>query len=201
LPSEVRRWVGGHKQRILYALAAFSLCAAVGAATVGGFLLHRAADVERQALRTQELAGAVAQLQDFPSRVEAEGATPRLVESHLEAVAATNRLFRNVRAHDRAESDRIRAAYLAYISGTTSEFNPRHAERPHFANATQSNQSKAQPFRGADHDRDSSPGRHGSHDESGSEARAHRRGRRGGSARRAPQLAVRATAACGPHRS
>ena len=115
-------WFGGHKQRVLYSLAAFSLCLAVGAATVGGFLLHHAADVERQALRTQELAGAVAHLQNFPLTLEAEGATKRLSASRQQALEETNRLFQNVRAHDRSESDRIRLAYLAYVSGSTSEF-------------------------------------------------------------------------------
>jgi signal transduction histidine kinase len=107
----------------LYALAASSLCAAVGAATVGGFLLHHAADVERQALRTQELAGAVAHLQNFPLTLEAEGASNRLAASRQQALEETNRLFQNVRAHDRAESDRIRRAYLAYVATSTSEFN------------------------------------------------------------------------------
>jgi signal transduction histidine kinase len=115
-------WVGGHKQRILYALAGISLCGAVGAATVGGFLLHHAADVERQALRTQALAGAIAQLENFPSRLEAEGATRRLAADRKRALAETNRLFRSVRAHDRAESDRLRTAYLVYLDGATREF-------------------------------------------------------------------------------
>jgi hypothetical protein len=48
---------------------------AIGTATAGGFLLRHAANVERQALRTQELAGAVTQLQGLSLRVEAEGAT------------------------------------------------------------------------------------------------------------------------------
>jgi signal transduction histidine kinase len=32
-------------------------------------------------------------------------------------------VFRNVRAHDRGEGDRLRAAYLAYLAGATSEFS------------------------------------------------------------------------------
>jgi hypothetical protein len=43
-----------------------------GAATAGGFLLHHAAGIERQALRTQQLGSAAFQLQDILSRVEAE---------------------------------------------------------------------------------------------------------------------------------
>ena len=129
MPSNGRRWldasawVRGHKQRLLYGLAAFSLVATVAGATIGGFLLHRAADVERQALRTQELSGAVAALQDFPARVEARGATSRLAARRDNALGTANRLFRNVRAHDRAESDRIRDTYLAYIRASTTEFN------------------------------------------------------------------------------
>jgi signal transduction histidine kinase len=115
-------WVGGHKQRILYALAASALCVAVGAATVGGFRLHHAADVERQALRTQDLAGSVAQLENFPSRLEAEGATKRLAATRKQALAETNSVFRNVRAHDPGEGDRLRVAYLTYLAGATSEF-------------------------------------------------------------------------------
>jgi hypothetical protein len=56
-------------------LAAGSMVVAIGTATAGGFLLRHAANVERQALRTQELAGAVTQLQGLSLRVEAEGAT------------------------------------------------------------------------------------------------------------------------------
>ena len=129
MPSDGRRsldramaWVGGHKQRLLYGLAACSLGAAVACATLGGVLLHHAAGVERQALRTQELSGAVSGLQDFPAQVEARGATKQLAARRQEALDTANRLFRNVRAFDRAESDRIRAAYLAYVRGSTREF-------------------------------------------------------------------------------
>jgi signal transduction histidine kinase len=116
-------WARGHKQRLLYGLAAFSLVGAVTAATVGGILLHRAANVERQALRTQELASAVAELQDFPAQIEARGATAQLAARRKKAQDTANQLFRNVRAHDGAESDRIRAAYLAYVRASTLEFN------------------------------------------------------------------------------
>ncbi len=130
MPSDGRRWpdgtmawVSGHKQRLLYGLAACSLVVAVAGATLGGVLLHRAANVERQALRTQELAGAVAELQDFPSQVEAQGATKQLAARRKNALHTANQLFRNVRAHDRGESDRIRTAFLAYVRGSTTEFN------------------------------------------------------------------------------
>jgi signal transduction histidine kinase len=116
-------WLEQHKQRLLYFLAASSLTVAVGAAAVGGVLLRHAADVERQALRTQALAGAVVQLQSFSFRVEAKGVTSGLVASRRRALEATYAAFRDVRAHDRAESDRIRRAYLSYVSASTRQFN------------------------------------------------------------------------------
>jgi signal transduction histidine kinase len=123
-------WLGKHKQRLLYALAAGSLGVAVGAATVGGFLLRHAANVERQALRTQELAGAVAQLQGFSLRLEAEGATKQLAVRRAQALEAASAAFRAVRAHDRAESDRIRDAYLTYAGGSTRDFKRAAASGP-----------------------------------------------------------------------
>jgi signal transduction histidine kinase len=116
-------WFGKRKQRLVYVLAAGSLAAAVGAATVGGFLLRHAANVERQALRTQALAGAVAQLRGFSLRAEADGGTNGLAASRKRALEATFAAFRDVRAHDRAESNRIRSALLAYVEGSTREFN------------------------------------------------------------------------------
>jgi signal transduction histidine kinase len=116
-------WLKKRKQRLLYVLAASSLTVAVGAAAVGGVLLRRAADVERQALRTQALAGAVVQLQSFSFRVEAKGVTKGLVASRTRALEATHAAFRNVRAHDRAGSDRIRRAYLSYVAASTHQFN------------------------------------------------------------------------------
>ena len=115
-------WLGAHKQRILYALVAVSLCVAVGAATIGGFRLHHAADVERQALRTQELASAVAQLDDFATRVAAEGVTKRLVASQKLAVVTANSLLGAVRRHDSAEARRLAPAFVAYTRSTTSAF-------------------------------------------------------------------------------
>jgi signal transduction histidine kinase len=107
----------------LYVLAACSLCAAVGAATAGGFLLRHAANVERQALRTQALSGAVAQLRGFSLSAEAEGVTAGLAASRKQALDATAAAFQDVRAHDRAESDRIRGAFRSYVEAATLEFN------------------------------------------------------------------------------
>jgi signal transduction histidine kinase len=116
-------WLGAHKQRVLYALVAVSLCIAVGAATIGGFRLHHAANVERQALRTQELASAVTQLDDFPARVEAEGVTKQLVLSQKQAIAQANLLLQDVRRHDPAEARRIASAFHVYTKSTTTEFD------------------------------------------------------------------------------
>ena len=116
-------WLARHKQRVLYVLAAASLLAAVGAATVGGILLRHAANVERQALRTQELAGATAELQSISLRVEAEGTTTTLVTGRERARAVANAAFRAVRARDRGEGDRLRRAYLAYVGESTRAFD------------------------------------------------------------------------------
>ncbi len=96
---------------------------AIGAATIGGFLLRHAADVERQALRTQEFAGAVTQLHGSWLRLEAGGATKQLAAGRKQALAETSAAFRNVRAHDRGESDRIRGAYLSYLAGSRRGFD------------------------------------------------------------------------------
>jgi signal transduction histidine kinase len=116
-------WFERHKQRLVYLLLAGSMALAVGAGTVSGFLLRRAANIERQALRTQQLAGAAVQLQGFSLQAQAEGMTPRLATARKQALEATEAAFRNVRAHDRAESDRIRRAYLAYVRSSTRDFN------------------------------------------------------------------------------
>jgi signal transduction histidine kinase len=121
-PSGEAGWFGAHKQRVLYVLAACALVAAVGAATIGGFRLHHAADVERQALRTQDLAGAVARLQNFAQQLEDEGASAKLDANRRRALATANRLFQNVAAHDRAESDRLRIAYQDFVAASTGEF-------------------------------------------------------------------------------
>jgi signal transduction histidine kinase len=116
-------WVENRKQRLLYGLAAAALVVAVGATTAGGFLLRRAADVERQALRTQALAGAVGGLQGLGLRAEVEGATPQLAAGRQQALDAAYAAFRDVGAHDGAEGDRLRRAFLAYVDGSTREFN------------------------------------------------------------------------------
>jgi signal transduction histidine kinase len=99
-----------------------SLCIALAAGTIGGFRLHHAADVERQALRTQELEGAAAELEDFPTRAESEGVSKQLVAGQRQALATTIERFRNVSDHDPAEGKRLRRAFLAYTTTSTSTF-------------------------------------------------------------------------------
>jgi signal transduction histidine kinase len=89
---------------------------------VGGFLLRHSADIERQALRTQQLAGAAVQLQGFSSEAQTEGLTKRVVADREQALALTASAFADVRSHGRAEASRIESAYLAYVRSSTREF-------------------------------------------------------------------------------
>jgi hypothetical protein len=72
-------WLDQHKQRLVYLLLAVAMVVALGAGTAGGFFLRHAANIERQSLRTQQLAGAVAQLQRLLLQAQAEGVTKQLV--------------------------------------------------------------------------------------------------------------------------
>ncbi len=118
-------WLGRHQQRVLYGLAAASLIVTLAAGAVGGVLLRHAANVERQALRTQSLAGAVSELQSFSLRLEAQGPTTRLAAERAGELADANAALRAVTRHDRAEGDRLRGAYLAYVEGSTGAFRSR----------------------------------------------------------------------------
>jgi signal transduction histidine kinase len=96
----------------------------VAAATAGGCLLHRAAVIERQTLRTQDLGRLVYQLQDISSQAQtASGATAALADDRARALAAADTVFQLIRAHDGATSERIRASYVAYIRGSTRAFD------------------------------------------------------------------------------
>jgi signal transduction histidine kinase len=101
----------------------------VGAGTAGGFLLHRAAVIEGQTLRTQQLGGLVFQLQDISSQAQtASGTTAALVADRARALAAADKAFRLIQAQDRATSERIRASYVAYVRGSTRAFDRAAAE-------------------------------------------------------------------------
>ncbi len=102
-------------------LVAVTTVAVASAATAGGFLLHHAAGIERQALRTQRLGSAAFQLQDVVSLVESDGGiTPQLQAERKRALTAGDDAYRSIRAHDEAEGNRIGASYTAYIRAATS---------------------------------------------------------------------------------
>jgi signal transduction histidine kinase len=122
-PGLVAGWIGQRKQRLLYVLTAVATVVAVAATVVGGILLRHAANVERQALRTQELAVDVVQLQGFSLRLEVDGATPQLTAGRARALQATEAAFASVRAHDRSESDRLQGPYRSYVEGSTRAFD------------------------------------------------------------------------------
>src|SRR6202795_4214222 len=92
-------WLDQHKQRLVYLLLAVAMVAALGAGTVGGFFLRHAANIERQALRTQQLAGAAAQLQRYLLQAQTEGVTKQLVATRKRALVAADAAFQSVRAH------------------------------------------------------------------------------------------------------
>jgi signal transduction histidine kinase len=109
-------WLAGHKQRVAYSLIAVLMTLLVGAATAGGLFLHRAADLERQTQRTQQLGGLAFQLQDVASRAEtAGGVNATLAADRARALAAANAALRLVGAHDRGAGNRLRASYVAYV--------------------------------------------------------------------------------------
>ena len=98
------------------------MAVAIGAATAGGFRLHRAAEIERQTLRTQQLGGLAFQLQDFTSRAEMGNADKALIAARVRALRAANAALLSVQTHDSAAGERIRPAYAAYVRGSTSAF-------------------------------------------------------------------------------
>jgi signal transduction histidine kinase len=109
-------WLAGHKQRVAYSLIAVLMTLLVVAATAGGLFLHRAADLERQTQRTQQLGGLAFQLQDVASRAEtAGGMNAALAADRARALAAANAAIRLVGAHDSGAGERLRASYAAYV--------------------------------------------------------------------------------------
>jgi signal transduction histidine kinase len=123
LSSGKGAWVAAHKQRLAYVLVALSMATTIGAATIGGFYLHHAADLERQTLRTQRLGGAAFRLQDFLSRAQAEqGVSAELARERGDAVAAVQYAFQQIRKHDRDAGNRIQPAYVAYVRGSHHVF-------------------------------------------------------------------------------
>jgi signal transduction histidine kinase len=123
-PRRIRAWLADHKQRLAYVLVAVSMVVVLGTATAGGFLLHHAAGIQRQSLRTQQLGSAAFRLQNFLSRAQSEkGVSKRLAAERSRALEAATAAFRLVQAHDRAAAGRIRASYVAYIRSSTRAFD------------------------------------------------------------------------------
>jgi len=88
------------RQRIVWALIGVALAATIAAATVGGFRLHHAVLIERQALRTEQLAQAAGALADGPAATR----------------APVDKAFQAIASHDPAEAARLRASYLSFRS-------------------------------------------------------------------------------------
>jgi signal transduction histidine kinase len=113
-PTHHRAWLARHKQTLAYVGVAVTLLVVVGAATIGGWQLHRAAELERQTLRTQELGSSAFQLQTFFSQGDSNG--------RRATRAAADAAFRRVQAHDSAEAARIRPSYLAYVNASDKAY-------------------------------------------------------------------------------
>jgi signal transduction histidine kinase len=113
-PTRDRAWLAGHKQTLAYALVAATLLVVVVAATMGGWQLHRAAGIERQTLRTQQLGSSAFQLQTFFSQGDSAGR--RLTRAETDAA------FKRLQAHDSAEASRIRPSYLAYVNASDKAY-------------------------------------------------------------------------------
>ena len=104
-------------------LVAVSMTVVVGAAVAGGFLLHHAADLERQTQRTQRLGRVAFQLQDSLLRAQTQAPVgKRLAADRAQVLGAAGAAFRLIRAHDRNESNRLRASYVAYLRASSLAF-------------------------------------------------------------------------------
>jgi signal transduction histidine kinase len=122
-PGRARAWISAHAQRLAYVLVAASLGAVVGASIDGGILLHRAAELQRQTLRTQSLGGVAFRLQNFVSRAQTEGGvSATLAAERKRAFSDARAAFARIRMHNRDESDRIRDSYVAYLRASTRAF-------------------------------------------------------------------------------
>jgi signal transduction histidine kinase len=113
-PTGRRAWFARHKETLAYALVAVALAVVVGAATLGGWQLHHAAEIERQTLRTQQLGSAAFQLQTFFTQGNSAG--------RRATRAAADTAFKRIETHDAAEAARIRPSYLAYVNVSDKAF-------------------------------------------------------------------------------
>jgi signal transduction histidine kinase len=96
------RWFRRYRQRVVWALTVVALAVTVAAATLGGFRLHHAVQIERQTMRTQQLGQIAFELAD--DFTPASGSLRRL-QSAFAAVAA----------HNPDEADRLRTPYLSFV--------------------------------------------------------------------------------------
>jgi signal transduction histidine kinase len=116
-------WLAGRQQRVAYSLIAVSMTVLVGAEVAGGLLLHRAAELERQTQRTQQLGGVAFQLQDLASRAQvAGGVNAALATDRAQAMQTANAALGRVEAHDRDAGRRLRAAYRPYVRTSRRAF-------------------------------------------------------------------------------
>lgn len=117
-----REWLATHKQRLAWVLVAIAMATVAATATAGGFLLHRAAEIERQALRTQRLGSAAFQLQDIVSRAEAAGVTASLTAEQTRALTEADAAYRRIRTHDRAEGGRLQPSYTSFLRSSVRAY-------------------------------------------------------------------------------
>jgi signal transduction histidine kinase len=118
-----RAWLARRRQRLAYLLVAAAIAATFAAAITGGIRLHHAAVIERQSLRTQKLASAVSELQNFALQAQtAKTVDAGLAARRKRALAAADAAFRSVAANDAAEGRRLRGSYAAYLHDSTRVF-------------------------------------------------------------------------------
>jgi len=103
-------WFAAHKQGVAYALVALMMVVVAGATAAGGVVLHRAAVIERQALRTQALASEAFRLGEDVDR-----GRPWRPE-----LQSADDAFERVRAHYGVEGARLQPAYAAYVGAAAA---------------------------------------------------------------------------------
>jgi signal transduction histidine kinase len=137
-PGPERSWLAGHKQRLAWVLVALTTASVASAAAAGGLLLHRAAEIERQALRTQRLGSTAFQLQDALARSDAGGGvTPTLAAEQRRVLLTTGEAYRLVRRHDPAEGARLGPYYAGFVRSSTAAFARARAGTGHVPAAEQ----------------------------------------------------------------
>jgi signal transduction histidine kinase len=129
LGARTGEWFAAHRQRLAYLLVALALAVVVGAATAAGVLLHRAAVIERQALRTQQLGSAAFELQNVVAQAQTGGGFAGRAHGQR-ALRAAAGAYARVRSHDRAAGERISASYAAYVRASRLALRRGSAQAP-----------------------------------------------------------------------